>query len=290
MPIPEWINAFVTAVGLPAGAIALAIGMVRGAGALEKDASEAALKYISGLLMKGSLVSFGKVGAAYIPMIFDRIFGKNPLSARFIFRSMLATVLFWALLLILKRADWNYVFSDIVTHNIYIVLIPLWYILDWVSLVKARFFLGWMAKGYPLILTFSLCLVDIAISIILSAIFMFFVELGSDFVDGLGFEYLRLDLRYAVRLDALWVFFSIPQKDADLSAVVSLSTLMTSVWTVLIILSIFLTKLLVPVDELRRFAVWWFRDVERKPLTAIAKVSATLVIVSAGIIKILRWV
>jgi hypothetical protein len=95
MPIPNEITDILSQFSVPAGAIALAVGLVRGAKALEKDATEHALKYVSGLLIGGSVADFGKLGATLIPIIFDRIFGSRPLSYKFISRSLLATTVFW---------------------------------------------------------------------------------------------------------------------------------------------------------------------------------------------------
>ena len=61
MPIPQEITDILSRLGLPAGAIALAVGLVRGAAVLEKDASEPALKYVSGLLTGGGFTAFGKL-------------------------------------------------------------------------------------------------------------------------------------------------------------------------------------------------------------------------------------
>jgi hypothetical protein len=66
------------------------------------------------------------------------------------------------------------------------------------------------------------------------------------------------------------------------------STLMTSMWTFLVLLSSIIAQLLIPIDYIRRFATWWFRDVEKHPLTAIAKVAATLIIIGAVVIKAAR--
>src|SRR5215470_11287631 len=113
MPIAQEITDILSQLGLPAGAIALAVGLVRGAGALEKDASEAALKYVSGLLTRGGLTSFGKLGATLVPTIFDKIFGSRPLSYKFISRSLLATTLFWLTLLVLKHPNWRHVWNKL---------------------------------------------------------------------------------------------------------------------------------------------------------------------------------
>jgi hypothetical protein len=68
------------------------------------------------------------------------------------------------------------------------------------------------------------------------------------------------------------------------------STLLTSIWTFLLFISCVIAQLLVPIDYLRRFTAFWFKDVEHHPSTAIAKVAATLIIVGAMTIKVVRWV
>jgi hypothetical protein len=67
----------------------------------------------------------------------------------------------------------------------------------------------------------------------------------------------------------------------DLSA---FSTLFTSIWMLLVLLSATILKLLTP---LQRFTVW-FSDVERHPLKAIGTVSAALVMIGAMISTVLR--
>jgi hypothetical protein len=52
-------------------------------------------------------------------------------------------------------------------------------------------------------------------------------------------------------------------------------------------MDIFIT--IVPFDYLRRFTAVWFRDVEKRPLTAIAKVAGTLIIVSSVAINVIHW-
>jgi hypothetical protein len=59
----------------------------------------------------------------------------------------------------------------------------------------------------------------------------------------------------------------------------------TSAWTFLVLLSCIFTRLPIPVTGLRRFTKWWFRDAEKHPLTTIAKVAATLIILGAVMIK-----
>jgi hypothetical protein len=63
------------------------------------------------------------------------------------------------------------------------------------------------------------------------------------------------------------------------------STMLTSLWTFSLMVSGIIAQLLAPIDYLRRFTAWWFRDIDKHPLTAIAKVAGTLIIIGAGAIK-----
>src|SRR5215469_11102092 len=146
MPIPQEITDILSQLGLPAGAIALAVGLVRGARALEKDASEPALKYVADLLTRGGLSNLGKLGAALVPALFDRIFGSSPLSYKFISRSLLATTLFWVTLLEIKHPNWAHVWDALITQHMYMLFVPAWYIVDWVSLIKARLLIRLIIK------------------------------------------------------------------------------------------------------------------------------------------------
>ena len=67
------------------------------------------------------------------------------------------------------------------------------------------------------------------------------------------------------------------------------SSILTSAWTFLFIISLIVVVFLSPLDKLRQFTLFWFRDVEKRPLTAIAKVAGTLVILAAVLIKGARW-
>src|SRR5215831_19365520 len=168
MPIPSEITDILSEIGLPAGAIALAVGLVRGAGALEKEASEPALKYVSGLLIRGGLSNLGKLGATLVPRLFDRIFGSRPLSYRFISRSLLATTVFWIILLEIKHPDWSHVIARLIgdlwpNNNYLIIILPLWYIVDWLSLIKARLLMKIITTyKYSLTSTGTFVIIDLA--------------------------------------------------------------------------------------------------------------------------------
>lgn len=73
-------------------------------------------------------------------------------------------------------------------------------------------------------------------------------------------------------------------QNIHLITVVSPSTLFTSSWTVLLVVSSIIVMLLTPVEYLRRFTAWWFRDIEKRPVTSLAKVAGTLLVIGAVVI------
>ncbi len=289
MPIPKEITDVLSGFGMPVGAVALATGLVRGAGALEKDASEPALRYVSDLLIGGGATNLGRLGANVVPRIFDRIFGPL-LSVKFILRSILATTLFWIILLVAKRPDWSYVLSNVEDGwPVYCIIIPLWFTIDLISLAKARFILRIISESHGPLSTLHFFLIDIVLSYLLPI--LFFSTL--DVIVYLTFSDLYIPFTHllisSVRLNFVWSYFTMSRSTFAPFAVFTPSTLLTSMWTMLFMLSSSVTMLLLPIDYLRRFTAWWFRDVEKRPLTAIAKVAATLIILGALAIKLVHW-
>lgn len=118
---------------LPAGAIGLATGLVRGAKGLETGARPEALEYVSGVLTKGDRKNFGKIGARVVPFVFDKVFRAKPLSLRFITCSIIATTLFWTILLVALHLLYENMVSlfqlgETKTNILY--LLPLWNVID----------------------------------------------------------------------------------------------------------------------------------------------------------------
>jgi hypothetical protein len=295
MPIPQEINDILSEFGLPATAIALAVGLVRGARALEADANPHALKYVAGLLRAGNVAAFGKVGAILVPLIFDRVFGSNFISWKFISRSVLATTIFWLSLLAIKHPSWPDVFSEVITGSYFYPSLALnFYFFDWLSLIKAKLIVKILSQRYAVRSAGIFLVIDMLGSYLISLfalVFLFCIlktlvdhewphltEINPTFE---GYMSL-LPIRQYFGLGGIRPF--IP------SNVIVPSTMLTSVWTLLIFVSSMIALLLVPVDYIRRFTTWWFRDIENHPLTAVAKVGAILTILGAMVIKAARWI
>jgi hypothetical protein len=65
--------------------------------------------------------------------------------------------------------------------------------------------------------------------------------------------------------------------------------MLASAWSVLVFVSAIAAQLLAPIDHVRRLTNFLF-DVEHHPLTAIAWVAGTLIVVGALAIKAVRWI
>jgi len=290
MPIPQEISDILTELGGPTAAIGLAVGLVKGAKALEKSASEAALKSISDLLLHGNMANVGKLGATLIPVIFDRVFGPKPVSVKFISRSIFATVLFWLLLLTLKHADWGFVWEEFLSNSGWELVVPMWLTVDWISLTKARYLLKIMSTKYALTSMILFFFFDIVASYLMPFI-------ASAMLYGIAYVFSqpnpggfwRVANAY-LHLEPISQYFIHQGNNMSLNSVLIPSTLLTSLWTLLLVLTFFIVKLLIPLETLRRLTAFWFRDVEKYPLTSIAKVAATLIIAGATVIKVIRWV
>ena len=138
MDIPDLLFEF----GLPLGAGVLAWGLVKGADFIEEGAKEERLKYISDLLKDHSFTSYGMLAASVVPLIFEKVFGSNPISIKFAFRSILASLLFWCILLTIKHTSIITAFSSLPDLSV----VPALLFIDWLCLVKAKFILTAMSK------------------------------------------------------------------------------------------------------------------------------------------------
>jgi hypothetical protein len=291
--MPE-INDILSAFGVPAGAVALAIGMVRGAEALEKDASDSALQSVANLLTRSSLTDLGKVGATLVPAIFERVFGSRPLSRKFIARSVLATTIFWLILLAMRHPDWSYVGRDLLGHwQFAMSMVPVFYLLDWISLAKASLIIKIISQRHAVLSALLFFSIDLSVSYVLTYFFALIVLTLNGTYNEIAVSNARwlFDRWTSLEINPIADYlYAVPREQFNLNAVVVPSTLLTSVWAFLLFFASLIAQIFVPIEYARRFTTWWFRDVEKRPLTAIAKVAATLIILGAFAIKVARWI
>ena len=275
--------------GVPALAIAIAVLLVRGAAILEKDANAAALRYISSLLKRDA--RSGGILKTLIPIVFDKTFGTKPLSFSFFLRSMAVSTTFWIILYIYANEDVEYV-SEAYFEEPLISLVTtliLWYIVDWISLIKARSIMRFLPSGYDIVYAFWFFVLDCFGSIILAATAAALVRTMYMYSLGLGINFIGM-LLFGLSYDNN-IFLSYFREGSKASPLVvySFSTIFTSMWTLLLFLSVSFARLMLPFDYIRQFTVWWYKDVDRRPLTAIAKVAAVLIVATSTFITAIRW-
>jgi hypothetical protein len=269
-----------TALGLPPVAMVTMRWIVYQARTWESQANPAILKQVSDLLLRGNLANAGKLVVTLVPIIFDRIFGANPFRLKFIWRSILVTTLFWLILLLLKHPDWGAVWGDLLdnTRADAITIFP-WYVFDWLSLIKARLLLRTMAKYGSFFALLLFVLVDVFISAAIPAVLIDIMNYQSPLI---SFD-----------ISQLWTiilgnYLTLDSSSITLPEVLYPTTLLTSLWTVLLLISTVTVKLLVPVDRIRGFIRLWFRDIDRHPLSAIAKVMEAIVVGGAVAVSGIR--
>lgn len=236
----------------------------------------------------GSVTNFGKLVATLVPQIFERIFGSRPFIWKFISRSFLATTIFWILLLAIrnpKLGTWH--LGTFPGHYVYnmIFLISM-YIVDWVSLIKARFLIKVViARHSTLAATLRFVCIDIVVSFLLPLVLLIILSftpvgprhsVGTLFVD------------YVLNLRPLTDYLFHSGENVHFITVAIPTTLLTSAWTILLLLSTITAMCLLYTDYILHFTAWWFRDFEKRPLTSVAKVAGTLIIVGAVVIQGLR--
>jgi hypothetical protein len=201
-------------------------------------------------------------------------------------------VLFWLLLLALKHPDWGFVWQSLLRglNTPASIAIPVWLIIDWISLTKARYLLYLMSTKHASLSVIIFFLLDVVASYLILLIVLVTVSGLSYITNPRSPDILWNAIKLYLQLTPIIDYITRPSNTVSFFGVLSPSTLLTSAWTLLLVLTFFVAKLLVPLEQLRRFTAFWFRDVEKHPLTSIAKVAATLIIAGATVIKVIRWV
>jgi hypothetical protein len=109
----------------------------------------------------------------------------------------------------------------------------------------------------------------------------------------------RCSLGYAVDFNDLFVHYDLlyyqinfyfVEERPSFSELMLTSTMLTSTWLIFFLISSALAGLLAPIEHIRHFTIWWFKDIDAHPLRAIAKVAAVLILLGAFVLKAIQWV
>jgi hypothetical protein len=214
--------------------------------------------------------------SAIIERLFKLTFGERHLSWKCIGRSCLATLsIFFAawvtLILVAHPSALHWPSDGGTAFAIGLTVLTLGALPDYISLWMTRGLLNVLGRHDRLVATLVVVSLDACLSLLASVLIVSFVS-SKGAEDTVGEEAIRL-------LHAL-----IHPGDRDALSAFPLSTLFTSIWTILILLSTTALKFLAPVH---RFTSWFF-DVDKHPVQAIGIVSGGLVIIGSMIWTVLR--
>jgi hypothetical protein len=279
----SWFSDLSSALGIPAGGAAVASAIYFVSVAAENEARKEALADIAHVLEDPSW-SQGFQPNTIIGNMFRWTFGERQLSWKCVRRSALATVLFCAFFAIVAYGAGATPMVKLNEPADYVILTLLFLLCslipDYLALAKTRILIARLHARTHVSAIALMVLLDIALSMLISclvAVITIVVVLRRGVVAAVELvEGSLLSLRESSdSFPAFDIFFA--------------STLMTSIWLLMILLASGLLKLILPLEYVRRFVTWFF-PVDQHPVRAIGIVSAAFVWFGSLIIAMLsRW-
>jgi hypothetical protein len=292
----SWVTDLASTFGLPAGGATIATAMYAACVAAEKIARPEALTDI-GRVLKDPTWERSVRPSAIIEQVFNWTFDERHFSWRCVKRSICATTIFVsAFVIIMYFKEGQLPLGNICLGRRYcgvneiivlptILLILVGFLPDYIALWKTRLLLrSFLIKRFALLLVIS----DVFLSLLIAQLFYFMFLRVEWYIEFTGYnEQMFWASVLDIKSGLLWlilpteyyddVFLGIQPKYYVDNIPLLLSTLLTSIWTTLLLLSTTALKLLTPVH---RFTAWYF-DVEKHPVQAIGIVAGALVMIGS---------
>jgi hypothetical protein len=281
-----WFGDLASELGVPAGAVTIAVATYAASVAAQRAARPSALADVSHLLrLPIPLVQ----PSAIVEKIFRSTFGDKHFSVKCFVRSVAATSIFVGaivLALCLERKDYisKFLMEFFNQHTIYLDVLLLGILPDYIALAKTRILIRTNLS------LFLLLLVDVISSVSISCLAYFI----SDIIEnGLGITELPAGYGIFSKYNSM---LNIEGIHATLLSMISsnygsgyteiffTSTLLTSVWAGFAALSTVVIKIISP---LQRVTTWFF-DVEERPIEAIGLVAGALIVLGSLIWSLAR--
>jgi hypothetical protein len=271
----SWLEDLASTLGVPTGATALALTMYGACAAAEKAARPTALQEI-GRALTDSSWEHSVRPAAIIGQVFGWTFGEKHLSWKCVYRSAMATTAFIAATTItIYLVTGYFIYRNFTFSYIYIAIQDAFvaYIADYIALWKTRILIKYATHRIPSVAVLA---ADILLSVIISCgMFMISYQVAAilgNAIYGDMEDTFDSSIRILRNNGAIFLSGKMPQ---SWYAPILVSTLLTSLWTALILLSITVLKLISPIH---RFTAWLF-EVEKHPLQAIGIVASVVVMI-----------
>ena len=279
-----WVNDLAAGFGLPSGAATIAVALYGACKAAQGAARREAIDEI------GHFLDDPKWTRSIRPSqiaerIFIATFGEQHTSIQCIKRSILASLIFIGAIILVLRVDGfetRYIFAW--SFWIYLPFVGIF--ADYMALLKTRILLR--ASITPVILV----ILDVTASVGISTVVYFVVKIFSYIIlkywelKTFHLPYDRVVYLSVDAIEMMWMSFIHRDFNQFFPPVMFMSTLLTSIWTLAIVISSVALKLLVP---LQRGTAWFF-DVEKRPIEAIGIVAGVLIFACSIIWSLARWI
>jgi hypothetical protein len=279
-----WLSDLASALGVPTGGAIAAAAIYYGSIAAEREARREALRDLARLL-RGP----GWDPTAGIQKLFVYTFGERHLSWLCLRRSIVASLTFivsFGLQFSLLTGEWPVRFIEYPSHTFRYLLLA--FGCDYIALFKTRKLISVSAIARkPVVLLFSDVVGSLLISLAINSIYIWQATGGliafsryDHFFDwaisqGVG------DILIGHQILPIFThsdYYSFPYQ-----GIYVLSTLMTSIWALLMLTSWSLLKVVVPLQRLMN----WFFPIDSHPIRAIGVVGGGLVFVGSALISVL---
>lgn len=296
-----WLESISSSIGVATGGAGLAGAVYVASGSLEKEARPEARRQIAAFLKSAHVQYDVSHAAELVRHLFLMTFGARHLSLLCIRRSIAGTILFVvsvSLLMFLKhRSDiylnwpeyqpgkptplWAIVIGDL-PWLVALAMIP-----DYLSLAKTRVILRWMTRRTHLHSVIALILLDVVLSYAISMIVYYGLHLPMDGLNSVCDTYrffagevacgdIANPLRFVwvvitISSDMLWEALHASHKYGPFNVLVfafGTSTMLTSIWTILVLAAVSLLRPAVGLNFALGAARWMF-DVDEHPIKII---------------------
>jgi hypothetical protein len=282
----SWIDLLSSALEVSAGSVAVSGAIYAGAMALDNEMRSEAKQQIAAFIKRENRLPSADIIIRFIHDSFRSLFGPTHFSRRCLLSSCLASIAFWVFFTALFFVKYqNYVvgsFSselDSVENVIGMILtFPLISLLpDYLSLWKGRVLLDKASSRPSVPKVVVLVIIDLAISFLISCLAWAVGAAVAYPAQGLSAQVGVYDA-YTALLDGFRILLGQPPADQSDILVVTftLTTLMTSLWAILVMLAAVGTKLLTAFSYFARMVNWMF-DVDAHPVRVLGLVASIIV-------------
>jgi len=306
-----WLESLSSTLGAGTGGATVAVAIYAGAVALEKEMRAEARDEIAGFIKNTQVRTDIATITGFVQATFELIFGRSHWTVKCFWRSAIATYCFlFSVLLILFLKYPQYVAGAIsaftesigkvsrsspeglrwIVVGVGLLILILMALTgptafpDYISLFKARLLLNLVGRSKKWFTIIGFIVVDAFASVLVIGTFQFLV---AHFLGGLSVsQILAISL---VRMRDAYVILSgaNPRDPFSILALgVTLSSMMTSVWTILVFLSAGTLRLISYAAFMMRIIRWMF-DVDAHPIRVLGLIAATVVWVGSVVYGVL---